>query len=103
MPGRIAPADAHFKMTSKLLCAFYFYRKGIFEQDIVLLESPQPPDVFGLDPDTTRLEVITEFLDPPVPDIASVSLGGVADSPTGGDTSPGDVVDEQISFGGHLG
>jgi hypothetical protein len=45
----------------------YTYARDRFEQDVVLLENPPSPSDYGLNPDTTRLEVLTEFLDPPQP------------------------------------
>jgi hypothetical protein len=39
----------------------YTYRKGGFEQDIVLRQQPPAPATFGLDPTKTRLQVLTEF------------------------------------------
>ena len=43
----------------------YTYRKGRFEQDVILREQLPAPEVYGLEPDTTELEVITEFINPP--------------------------------------
>jgi hypothetical protein len=39
----------------------YTYRKIGFEQDIVLQEQPPAPASLGLNPNTTRLQVLTEF------------------------------------------
>jgi hypothetical protein len=35
------------------------------EQDVILFSVPQSTEAYGLDPQTTRLEVITEFVNPP--------------------------------------
>lgn len=43
----------------------YTWEKGSFEQDIILREQPPGPEEYGLDPDTTKLQVLTEFFDPP--------------------------------------
>jgi RHS repeat-associated protein len=40
----------------------YTYTKAGFEQDVLLLENPPSPSAFGMNPETTRLEVLTEFL-----------------------------------------
>jgi hypothetical protein len=40
----------------------YTYTKAGFEQDIVLLEQPPSPETCGLNPQTARLQVLTEFL-----------------------------------------
>ncbi len=43
----------------------YTYQRGSFEQDVILLEQPPAPAAFGMNPDTTELEVVTEFVDSP--------------------------------------
>ena len=45
----------------------YTYTRAGFEQDIILRERPPGPEAYGLDPATTRLEVWTEFEQPPEP------------------------------------
>ena len=45
----------------------YTYRKSGFEQDIILHEQPPVPQSLGLNPDSSRLQVLTEFFDPPQP------------------------------------
>jgi RHS repeat-associated protein len=46
----------------------YTYRKEKIEQDILIREVPNAlPEDFGLNPATTRLEIWTEFFDPPTP------------------------------------
>jgi hypothetical protein len=40
-----------------------------FEQLVILREQPPSPAEWGLDPETTLLQVITEFINPPVPQI----------------------------------
>ena len=46
----------------------FTFKKASFEQDVILRQKPPAPEDFGLDPRTTRLEILTEFLDPPVPE-----------------------------------
>lgn len=43
----------------------YTYRKGSFDQDIILRAQPPAPETLGLNPATTELEVMTEFINPP--------------------------------------
>lgn len=43
------------------------YTKSGFEQDIILLEQPPSCKEWGMDPATTKLQVLTEFFDPPQP------------------------------------
>ena len=52
----------------------YTYTKAGFEQDVVLREQPPTPESLGLNPGTTRLEVLTEFFSPPQPAIQSTVL-----------------------------
>ncbi|HEY3762533.1 MAG TPA: hypothetical protein VGN23_12370, partial [Verrucomicrobiae bacterium] len=52
----------------------YTYRKGGFEQDVVLHEQPPSPESFGLNPTNTRLQVLTEFFNPPNPKIKTHPL-----------------------------
>ena len=56
-----------------------------FEQFVVLREQPPAPTAFAMDPATTFLQVVTEFLEPPVPQV--VIVPGRTDS------------DEYLSFG----
>ena len=43
----------------------YTYKKGSFEQDVILREQPPTPESLGLNSATTEIEVLTEFLNPP--------------------------------------
>lgn len=45
----------------------YTYTRAGFEQDVILRERPLSPEEFGLAPETTRLQILTEFFNPPVP------------------------------------
>ena len=45
----------------------YSYTKAGLEQDIVIRAQPPTPASLGLNPETTRLQVLTEFIDPPQP------------------------------------
>jgi archaellum component FlaF (FlaF/FlaG flagellin family) len=49
----------------------YTYTKAGFEQDIILRQQPPTPESLGLNPDTARLQVMTEFFSPPQPTIDS--------------------------------
>lgn len=51
----------------------YTYTKQGFEQDIIFNENPPSPEVFGLDPNTTRLEVLTEYDEPVSPHNSSTN------------------------------
>jgi len=43
----------------------YTYKRGSFEQDVILREQPPAPETYGLNSATTELEVLTEFINPP--------------------------------------
>lgn len=43
----------------------YTYTKAGFEQDVIFREQPPTPEQFGLDSANTRLQMLTEFLNPP--------------------------------------
>jgi len=47
----------------------YSYSISGFEQFVVLRQQPPAPANFGFNPETTVLEVLTEFFDPPAPGI----------------------------------
>jgi len=55
----------------------YTYTKAGFEQDVIIREKPPAPAKFGMNPATTRLQVMTEFLNPPTPKRVARSLGGI--------------------------
>ena len=67
----------------------YTYTRAGFEQDIILHERPPGPEAYGLDPATTRLQVLTEFLNPPQPVKKQTFLK----------KRQGDILDEDLDFG----
>jgi hypothetical protein len=72
----------------------YTYTRAGFEQDIIPRERPPGPEAYGLNPATTKLQVMTEFLNPPQPKKGQMSLK----------TRQGDVSDEDLDFGAmHMG
>jgi hypothetical protein len=52
----------------------YTYTKAGFEQDIILRQQPPTPESMGLNPDTARLQILTEFFSPPQPTIQTDEL-----------------------------
>jgi hypothetical protein len=68
----------------------YIYTKAGFEQDIILREQPLTPESYGLNPATARLQVLTEFFNPPQPAVTTRALpaqAGIA------------LSDENLDFG----
>ena len=64
----------------------YNYKKGGFEQDIILHQQPPSPASLGLDLATTRLQVLTEFFNPPTPAMQDSAVGS-------------DLADTTLKFG----
>ncbi|MEK7707109.1 MAG: hypothetical protein AAB380_03850, partial [Verrucomicrobiota bacterium] len=64
----------------------YTYTKAGLEQDIILRAQPPAPEQFGFNPKTTRLQVLTEFLEAPTPTKQTV-------------TEIKWLADEQLDFG----
>jgi archaellum component FlaF (FlaF/FlaG flagellin family) len=52
----------------------YTYTRGGFEQDIILRQQPPTPESLGLNPATARLQILTEFFNPPAPTIQATTL-----------------------------
>ena len=67
----------------------YTYTKAGFEQDIILREQPPAPASLNLNPDTTRIQVLTEFFNPPQPSVRATAVP----------TDAGSLTDETLDFG----
>jgi hypothetical protein len=65
----------------------YTYRKSGFEQDIILRSRPPAPEKFRMSSKTARLEVFTEFLNPPTPVKSERAVSGTS------------LRDEKLTFG----
>ena len=77
----------------------YTVTKAGFEQDIILQEQPPAPEEFGLPSDTTRLEVVTEFYESPVPDKTAVLLKHYTQRLGQQALVSPDFKDEELDFG----
>ena len=77
----------------------YTWRKGDFEQDVILRENPPGPETFGLNPETSRLEVLTEFVDAPKPVKLEKVLRKETDAQKQRQRLEPDLVDETLGFG----
>jgi hypothetical protein len=76
-PNQVLYADAFSNVTADVL---YTYTKAGLSQDIVLRESPPPPDTYGLSDETTIFQIYTEFMNPPQPEMTAVTNGAVMDA-----------------------
>ncbi|HEV2694460.1 MAG TPA: hypothetical protein VG347_16320, partial [Verrucomicrobiae bacterium] len=54
----------------------YTYKKASLEQDVVVREQLPSPESFNLNPETTELEVMTEFLNPPAETVQEQETDG---------------------------
>jgi hypothetical protein len=66
------------------------YTKAGFEADIILREQPPTPESFGLNPATAKLQVLTEFFNPPQPITTTTALPAQAGI---------SMTDENLDFG----
>ena len=78
----------------------YSYTKAGFEQDIILRSAPPSPAEWGLNPETTRLEVFTEFIEAPEARVTSVTLKQETDAVARQTMKEPDLVDQRLDFGG---
>ena len=91
--GQILPSgnqviytNAFTGLTASIL---YSYTKSGFEQDVVMESQPPDPVGLGLNPQTTRLQVLTEFFNPPQPGVSTTTMP----------TDAGNLEDDSLSFG----
>src|SRR5262249_12837514 len=68
----------------------YTYRKSGLEQDIIVNQQLPDPAFFGLNPNATRLQILTEFFDPPQPGQTEMMLPAQAGV---------SLVDNNLQFG----
>ena len=86
--------------TNLLADVLYVNTTAGLEQDVILREQPPGPAAFGFDPRSTRLEVLTEFFDPPTPGIAPLRAASEAEA-AGVVTGPAapSIDDQCVDFG----
>ena len=85
-PNQVLYPDAFTGLKADLL---YIYTKAGFEQDVILREQPPTPESLGLSANA-RLQVLTEFFDPPRPAVTTTKLpnqAGIA------------LINENLDFG----
>jgi hypothetical protein len=63
-PNQVIYPDAFTDFKADLVCT---YHKSGFECDLVFLEQPPSPVTYGLNPQTSRLKLLTEFFNTPEP------------------------------------
>lgn len=67
----------------------YTYKKSGLAQDVILIKQPPPPADFGFNPETTRLQVLTEFVDTAAPTLKTATATPTAD----------ELANQTLSFG----
>jgi len=84
----------------------YIYTRAGLEQNIVFRPggSLPPPALYNFNPDTTRLEVFTEFIEAPAPGISQSTLARVGDAQQRAAMVLPDFNDQSLDFGAmHIG
>ena len=99
--GAISGNQVHYLDAFKEIKANvrYTYTKAGFEQDVILLEDLPSPADYGLDPLTARLEIFTEFLEPPQPASTEAVLKSEPDQARRLAMVDPDLRDETLEFG----
>ena len=77
----------------------YTYTLGGFEQDVILLTAPPSPAVYGLNPETTRLEMWTEFIELPEGTMTPTILKQESDPIARQIMAEPDLIDYRLDFG----
>ena len=75
-PNIVVYSDAFTDLAASVR---YVYTRGGVEQDVILNSRPPSPEDYGLNPKTTRLQVLTEFVNPPVPGKRALVIEGETD------------------------
>ncbi|HYV26896.1 MAG TPA: hypothetical protein VFA77_05155, partial [Candidatus Eisenbacteria bacterium] len=76
----------------------FTYRRSGLEQDVILRQRPALPE--GWQPAHARLAVVTEFLDPPVPQIREIILKKEEDPAKRVQMAMPDLINQDLNFGG---
>lgn len=77
----------------------FTYTKSAFEQDIILLTAPPSPAEWNMNPETTRLEVFTEFIELPESTAIPVVLKQETDPVLRLQMVEPDLIDQRLDFG----
>ena len=77
----------------------YVWRKGSFEQDVILRQKPAAPEAYGLSSESTRLQVWTEFIEAPVGTQRTVVLREEKDPQRRLTMQEPDLLDHVFDFG----
>ncbi len=95
-PNQIIYRDAFDNIHADVL---YTFRTSGLEQDIIFRENPPAPELFGLLPESTKLEVMSEFYEAPNPGKRVSTLDEVTDPQLRQQMAEPDWIDEELNFG----
>lgn len=95
-PNLLVYPDAFDDVPADLV---YVNRRSGLEQFVILHASPPGPEIFGMDPQSTRLEVITEFLEGPRPKLSRRVVRGEAHPGRRAAMAEPDSTDDTLDFG----
>ncbi len=95
-PNQLAYPDAFDGVRADVV---YEIRLAGVAQEVILRERPPGPEVFGLNPSTTRLEAVTEFIEAPTPRQEVRLLRMQRNSARRAAMADPDLVDERLVFG----
>jgi hypothetical protein len=95
-PNQIIYRDAFDNIHADVL---YTFRTSGLEQDIIFRENPPAPELFGLLPESTKLEVMSEFYETPNPGKRVSTLDEVTDPQLRQQMAEPDWIDEELNFG----
>ncbi|MCF7668581.1 MAG: hypothetical protein K9N48_02270 [Verrucomicrobia bacterium] len=93
-PNQIIYRDAFEGISADVL---FTYEKGRFESDVILRQAPVLPE--GFDPETTRIEVLTEFVQAPEPKVKERNLPASDDKAKRKRMKLPWVTDQRLDFG----
>ncbi|RMG94100.1 MAG: hypothetical protein D6708_04465, partial [Candidatus Dadabacteria bacterium] len=97
-PNRVVYPDAFAGVKADLV---YENRLAGVAQEVVLREALPGPELWGLDPETTRLEVMTEFVEAPAGKVKPRVLARLAQGAERERWAAPDLVDEEVEFGAY--
>jgi hypothetical protein len=95
-PNQVIYRDAFDGLNADVV---YTYRRDGLEADVVLRELPPSPADFGLNPETARIEVVTQFFEFPEPGKTTRLLASVEDPLLRARIAAPDWPDDELIFG----
>jgi hypothetical protein len=95
-PNGLLYADAFTDVRADYRCAYTVWG---FEAEVILRQQPPSPAAWKFNPETTRLQVWTEFFDPPAPEKRVSFISRETDPAVRQGMAEPDFLDEQLDFG----